>query len=59
MKIPTEQEVRELVRKTGESTRKCYFWLLHEMNKGEPKDQPSLFDVTTDTSDGKVPPKSE
>ena len=33
VKIPTEQEVAALVRQTGESTRKCYFWLLAEKNK--------------------------
>lgn len=33
MRIPTAKEVAELVRKTGESPRKCYFWLVHELNK--------------------------
>lgn len=31
--IPTSKEVTALARKTGESTRKCYFWLLAEKNK--------------------------
>lgn len=48
MRVPTEQEVKELVRKTGESTRKCYYWLLNELNKGEVKqdtpEQESLFE---------------
>lgn len=47
MKIPSKQEVAELVRKTGESTHKCYYWLLAELNE-EPK-QANLFDVKADT----------
>ena len=34
--IPTEEEVRALVNRTGKSTRKCYFWLLTEKNKVSP-----------------------
>jgi len=31
--IPTKIEVESLANKTGESIRKCYFWLLAEKNK--------------------------
>jgi len=31
--IPTKDEVSALSKKTGESPRKCYFWLLAEKNK--------------------------
>lgn len=45
---PSKQEVAELVRKTGESPHKCYYWLLAELNKDQTQD--NLFDVKTDTS---------
>ena len=31
--IPTKEEVNALAKRTGESPRKCYFWLLTEKNK--------------------------
>lgn len=50
MKIPSKLEVQALANRTGESPRKCYYWLLHELNKDSPQEQPSLFqDVQKDT----------
>jgi hypothetical protein len=31
--LPTKDEVSTLAKKTGESPRKCYFWILAEKNK--------------------------
>lgn len=31
--IPTKDEVAALVKRTGESPRKCYYWALAEKNK--------------------------
>jgi hypothetical protein len=53
MKQPTKQEVENLVRKTGESHRKCYYWLLNELNKGrEPAEtQEELFSSPDEKTD--------
>lgn len=52
-KQPTKQEVEQLVRKTGESHRKCYYWLLNELNKGrEPAEtQEELFSSPDEKTD--------
>lgn len=33
IKIPTEEDVNALAKKTCESPRKCYYWILTELNK--------------------------
>lgn len=51
MKQPTKQEVENLVRKTGESHRKCYYWLLHELNKEPEETQEDLFSSKDEKTD--------
>ena len=33
IKIPTQQQVKALVKETGRSTRQCYYWALQMINK--------------------------
>lgn len=45
-KVPTKLQVIALMDKTNESYRKCYFWLLQDLNKPKKERTPLIRSIS-------------